>query len=418
VCAQCGGSSFAKETDILDVWFDSGVSHAAVLEQRANLGWPADLYLEGSDQHRGWFHSSLLTAVGTRSRAPYKAVLTHGFVVDAQGKKMSKSIGNIVAPKEVIDKYGAEILRLWVSASDYRDDIRISERILKQLSDAYRRIRNTCRFMLGNLFDFNPDAEALPYEAMLDIDKFALHTLQRLIEKTTRAYQKYEFHVIYHALYNYCTLDLSAFYLDILKDRLYTSPPRSDARRSAQTVMHAILDCIVRLMAPILCFTAEEVWRFMPDCKNKKASVHLTSLPASKEGWRDTALADRWERLLRVRGEVTKAIEQARAQKRVGHSLDSAVTISADDQLYRTLSGYVDDLRSMLIVSKAVLVKGESLSGAYQSSELQGLQIRVEPAEGGKCERCWVHDPAVGADAVHPTLCERCQNALIEGHWE
>ncbi|MBU4504676.1 MAG: isoleucine--tRNA ligase, partial [Proteobacteria bacterium] len=269
VCQKCGHNKFIKETDILDVWFDSGVSHAAVLEQRSNLKWPADLYLEGSDQHRGWFHSSLLTAVGTRGSAPYKSVLTHGFVVDAEGRKMSKSIGNVVAPKKVIDKYGAEILRLWVSASDYRDDIRISENILQQLSDSYRRIRNTCRFMLGNLYDYAPEADRVPYESMPDIDKFALHRLQALIEKTLKAYETFEFHVIYHALYNYCTLDLSAFYLDILKDRLYTSPPQSIERRSAQTVMYIILDSVVRIMAPVLSFTAEEVWEFMPDMKEK-----------------------------------------------------------------------------------------------------------------------------------------------------
>ncbi|MFC1859767.1 isoleucine--tRNA ligase, partial [Thermodesulfobacteriota bacterium] len=223
-CGACGKNAFTKESDILDVWFDSGVSHAAVLEQRSYLRWPADLYLEGSDQHRGWFHSAILTAVGTRNKAPYKAVLTHGYVVDADGKKMSKSLGNIVAPIEVIDKYGAEILRLWVSASDYRDDIRISEKFLKQLSDAYRRIRNTCRFLLGNLSDFDPAKDAVSYASMLEIDKFALHKLQKIIEKTRKAYDAYEFHTIYHSLYNYCTLDLSAFYLDVLKDRLYTFP--------------------------------------------------------------------------------------------------------------------------------------------------------------------------------------------------
>ncbi|MFC1789264.1 isoleucine--tRNA ligase, partial [Thermodesulfobacteriota bacterium] len=259
VCDTCGNNTFVKEDDILDVWFDSGVSHAAVLEDRSNLKWPADLYLEGSDQHRGWFHSSLLTAVGTRGRAPYESVLTHGFVVDAKGKKMSKSLGNVVAPEAVIKKHGAEILRLWVSASDYRDDIRISENILKQLSDAYRRIRNTSRFMLGNLFDFDPSKDMFSYESMPEIDRFALHRLQELIERTRNAYNAYEFHTIYHTLYNYCIVDLSAFYLDILKDRLYTSPPGSSERKSAQTVIYILLDSLSRIMAPILAFTAEEI---------------------------------------------------------------------------------------------------------------------------------------------------------------
>ena len=285
VCKQCGNTTFVKVDDILDVWFDSGVSHAAVLERRPRLKWPADLYLEGSDQHRGWFHSSLLTAVGTRGAAPFESVLTHGFVVDAQGKKMSKSLGNVVAPDEVIKKHGAEILRLWVSASDYRDDIRISENILKQLSDAYRRIRNTSRFMLGNLYDFDPEKNAVPYGSMPEIDRFALHRLQQLIERTLKAYDTYEFHIIYHALYNYCIVDLSAFYLDILKDRLYTSPPESAGRRSAQTVIHILLDTMARLMSPILVFTAEEIWGFMPGSKENASSIHLTSLPAVNKAW-------------------------------------------------------------------------------------------------------------------------------------
>ena len=279
ICDSCGSRTFVKETDILDVWFDSGVSHAAVLESRSNLKWPADLYLEGSDQHRGWFHSSLLTAVGTRNGAPYDAVLTHGFVVDEEGKKMSKSLGNIIAPKAVIDRYGAEILRLWVSATDYRDDIRISEKILKQLSDAYRRIRNTCRFMLGNLYDFDPAKDAVPYESMQEIDRYIVHALQGLIEKTLNAYDSYELHVIYHSLYNFCTLDLSSFYLDILKDRLYTSPQASQKRRSAQTAIYKVLDAIVRVMAPVLPFTAEEVWLYMPSVKEKEESINLARLP-------------------------------------------------------------------------------------------------------------------------------------------
>jgi isoleucyl-tRNA synthetase len=414
VCDKCGGNSFIKETDILDVWFDSGVSHAAVLEQRPNLRWPADLYLEGSDQHRGWFHSSLLTAVGTRDKAPYLSVLTHGFVVDADGKKMSKSVGNIVAPDEVINKYGAEILRLWVSASDYRDDIRISDKILKQLTDAYRRIRNTCRFMIGNLFDFDPEKDAVSYESMAEIDRYSLSRLQDLVEKTLNAYDSYEFHLIYHMLYNYCTLDLSAFYLDILKDRLYTSPPESVGRRSAQTVMHILLDAMVRLMAPILPFTAEEIWRYMPAQKRKEESIHLASAsaPVASELWKDEGLIRKWERILTVRGEVTKALEEGRIKKRIGHSLDAAVTLSADKELYDFLMPYAEDLRAIFIVSKTSLAKEKKLDGAYESCDVNGLSILVEPAPGEKCERCWIHDLSVGSDPEKPSICKRCQNAL------
>jgi isoleucyl-tRNA synthetase len=412
VCKSCGGHSFLKEDDILDVWFDSGVSHAAVLEQRPYLKWPADLYLEGSDQHRGWFHSSLLTAVGTRDRAPYDSVLTHGFVVDADGRKMSKSLGNVIAPREVIEKYGAEILRLWVTASDYREDIRISENILKQLTDAYRRIRNTSRFILGNLNDFDPAKDRVDYDVMPEIDRFALHRLQDLTGKILKAYKDYEFHVIYHGLYNYCTLDLSAFYLDILKDRLYTSPPRSIERRSAQTVMYITLDVITRLMAPILAFTAEEIWSYLPDYPEKPASVHMAALPAVHSEWQDKVLVNNWEQILSVRAEVTKALEQARAKKQIGHPLDAAVSISADSDLKTLLGRYDENLREIFIVSHAELVSEDKLTGAYESDEINGLSIRVEAAGGEKCERCWVHDPAVGTIADHPTICSRCKDAL------
>ncbi|MBW2468179.1 MAG: isoleucine--tRNA ligase [Deltaproteobacteria bacterium] len=413
-CAACGGKSFVKENDILDVWFDSGVSHAAVLEPRADLHWPADLYLEGSDQHRGWFHSSLLTAVGIRKQAPYKAVLTHGFVVDAEGRKMSKSLGNVVAPSEVIDKYGAEILRLWVSATDYREDIRISENILKQLSDAYRRIRNTCRFMLGNLFDFDPAADRVSYEAMPELDRYALHKLQSIIEKTLKAYERYEYHSIYHALHNYCTLDLSAFYLDILKDRLYTSPPKSQARKSAQTVMYDLLDTLVRLMAPLLPFTAEEIWAHMPEYSDKLWSVHLTLLPEANPRWKDESLADKWGMLLKVRAETTKALEEARAKKHVGHPLDATVILSVKDDLYGALEPYADDLRFIFIVSNVSLLKDQNLDDSFVSENVEGLAIKIETAPGKKCERCWVYETSVGSDSNRPTICARCQKSLDE----
>jgi isoleucyl-tRNA synthetase len=411
-CENCGSQAFIKETDILDVWFDSGVSHAAVLEDRDYLRWPAELYLEGSDQHRGWFHSSLLTAVGTRGSAPYKSVLTHGFVVDADGRKMSKSIGNVIAPKKVIDKYGAEILRLWVAASDYRDDIRISENILRQLSDAYRRIRNTSRFMLGNLYDFDPEKDGVPYDEMLKVDQYALHRLYGIIQKTRKAYDIYEFHVIYHALYNFCTLDLSAFYLDILKDRLYTSPPTSVARRSAQTVMHAILDAMARMMGPILPFTAEEIWKYMPGRVGQGESIHLQRLPEAVSAWKNDALAKKWKLLLDIRGEVTKALEEARTRKLIGHPLDAAVTLSVDAESYDILKDYAEDLRFILIVSHADLTREPLGDYAFQSEEIEGLSIEVAPSQGEKCERCWTHSPSVGSNEGFLTICDRCVGTI------
>ena len=411
-CQSCGKSQFRKENDILDVWFDSGVSHAAVLEQRENLQWPADLYLEGTDQHRGWFQSSLLTAVGNRGKAPYKSVLTCGFVVDAEGKKMSKSLGNFIAPDVLIQKYGAEILRLWVSASDYQDDIRISENILKQLSDAYRRIRNTSRFMLGNLFDFDPVVNGVDYSQMMEIDRFALHRLQSLIAKVKKGYERYEFHQIYHALFNFCTLDLSAFYLDILKDRLYTSTPNSLERRSAQTVMHILLNTMAKLMAPILSFTAEEIWSHMPQCKDKTTSIHLSEMPVVNASWMDDTLGKSWELILAIRAEVTKVLETARVNKVIGHSLDARVVLHADKGLFEKLQPYKKELATLFIVSEAFLQEpGQENTGA-QETGMKELKVAVLAASGDKCDRCWIHDTSVGASTPHPTLCRRCETAL------
>ncbi len=411
-CPDCKSHDFEKETDILDVWFDSGVSHAAVLEQRDNLKWPADMYLEGSDQHRGWFHSSLLTAVGTRGKAPYKSVLTHGFTVDAEGRKMSKSVGNTIAPGEVIRTHGAEILRLWVSATDYRDDIRISDNILKQLSDAYRRIRNTCRFILGNLYDFNPKTDAVPYDSMLEIDQYALTRLQDVIQKAQNAYDQYEFHIIYHALHNYCAMDLSAFYLDVLKDRLYTAPPKSLERRSAQTAMHIIGDAVSKIMAPVLSFTAEEIWTHMPGAEEKARSIHLTSLPAVNEKWQNKDLEARWNLLLSVRSEVTRALEEARNQKKIGHSLDADVTLCADGKLYAELLADADELKTIFIVSYVSLVKFDQRTPEFGQTALEGLAIRIEGAKGVKCQRCWIYDETVGSDVQNPEICHRCRQAL------
>lgn len=412
LCPHCQGKRFRREMDILDVWFDSGVSHAAVLEGRNYLAWPADMYLEGSDQHRGWFHSALLTAAGPREKAPYRSVLTHGFVVDGKGEKMSKSKGNVVAPKEIIAQNGAEILRLWVAASNYQDDIRISEEILKQLIDAYRRIRNTSRFMLGNLADFDPRRDTVAYDDMEEIDRFALHRLQDLVKEVRRAYETFEFHLAYHGLYNYCTLDLGAFYLDVLKDRLYTFPPRSPGRRSAQSALYVILDTLTRLKAPILAFTADEVWQYMPKGEHMPASVHLADMPEVNRAFVDARLAKRWEAILKLRAEVTKALEQARATKQIGHSLDAAVAIALPEGYFEGEGPTPEALRTIFIVSEVTVVAGDRPQGAFQSDSVPGLAILVSRADAEKCERCWLHDGSVGRNDAHKTICARCVEAL------
>jgi isoleucyl-tRNA synthetase len=408
-CPKCGSRTLEKEMDILDVWFDSGVSHAAVLEPNPKLSSPADMYLEGSDQHRGWFHSSLLESVGSRGRAPYKNVLTHGFVVDGQGRKMSKSVGNVVAPEEVIKKFGAEILRLWVAAQDYRDDIRISQEILNRLAEAYRRIRNTCRYILGNLSDFDPAVDAVSLEMMPEIDRWALHQLELLKEKVITSYHEYEFHVLYHAVNGFCTVEMSSFYLDILKDRVYTSKTGSVARRSAQTVMYRILDALVRLMAPVLSFTADEVWGYMPG--KRESSVHLAEFPVLTPEVKDDRLVERWERLMKVRGEVSKALELSRVEKVIGHSLDAAVIIAAPAELLAFLAPYAEDLKSVFIVSKVALSGDPELEG-YVADGIEGVRIKVAAAPGAKCERCWCYDEEIGNDPEHPALCPRCLAAV------
>jgi isoleucyl-tRNA synthetase len=409
VCGKCGHNGFTKEMDILDVWFDSGVSHAAVLEQRPYLGSPADMYLEGSDQHRGWFHSSLLAAVGTRGIAPYKSVLTHGFVVDGAGKKMSKSTGNVVAPEEVIKKFGAEILRLWVAAQDYRDDIRISQEILQRLSDAYRRIRNTARYILGNLHGFDPAADSVPDGDLLEIDRWALSRLEGLVGRVERSYEECEFHVLYHAVHNFCSVDMSAFYLDVLKDRLYTAPTRSRARRSAQTAMYRILDALTRLIAPVLSFTADEIWADLPD--RREASVHLAHFPRFETSLLDAELEARYDKLLAVRSDVSKALELARGDKLIGHSLDARVLLDAPAGEWRELlEKHRDELATLCIVSQVELTAG--LEGAIPGEAVQGLGVRVEKAAGEKCERCWNYATTIGESDEHPTVCHRCREAL------
>ncbi len=411
-CPNCGTINFKKEEDILDVWFDSGVSFASVLEKRDYLTYPADLYVEGSDQHRGWFQSALLTSAGTREKPPYKNVLTHGFVVDAEGKKMSKSLGNVIAPHEVIEKYGAEILRLWVVASDYRDDVKLSSEILERLSEAYRKIRNTCRYLIANLYDFNSENDSITYEKQLEIDRWALHQLQKLIDTVIKYYERLEFHSVYHAIYNFCTVDMSAFYLDVIKDRLYVAPKASLTRRSVQTTLVQIIDVLVRLIAPVLSFTAEEMWSYMRVSGNGDQSVHMTQFPVIDYSLINEDLQKKWDTILAVRGEVNKALELARRQKLIGHSLDAEVIISVPADLYTFLNQYLSELETIFIVSKASLTKEEALPGAYESTELDGVRIYILRASGRKCERCWKYHITVGEDRSHPTICKRCVEVI------
>ena len=415
VCAKCGGRSYRKETDILDVWFDSGCSHAAVLETHAQLRWPADIYLEGSDQHRGWFHSSLLEAVGTRGRPPYRAVLTHGFVVDGDGRKMSKSIGNTVAPDDVIAKHGAEVLRLWAAGEDYTGDIRLSDEILGQLAEAYRRVRNTCRFLLGNLADYEPSRSVVPDQALRGLDAWAMLRLHRTIERVRKAYETYEFHLAFQSLHNFCAVDLSALYLDVLKDRLYASAADDPKRRAAQTACYRILDALVRLMAPILTFTAEEVWDHFR-VAGKARSVHLTDFPAVDPKWLHEDVEREWEVWLRVRGAVARALEQARGAKLIGAALDARVTLYVSDPVLRVEPADEPTLRELFIVSQLDIVRAPLAPGLATAADrvvvretgVSGLGVEVRHADGQKCARCWTWSPAVGRDPEHPALCERC----------
>ncbi len=411
-CKKCGKNNLEKEMDILDVWFDSGVSHAAVLRQRKDLAWPADMYLEGSDQHRGWFQSSLLTSVATTGQAPYRTVLTHGFTMDGAGKKMSKSAGNIIAPQEVIDKYGAEVLRLWVSSVNYQDDQRISQEILNHLAEAYRRIRNTSRYLLGNLSDFDPEKDRVADNDLLEIDRWALLRLQKLTQRVEKAYDDLEFHMVFHSIHNFCAVDMSAFYLDILKDRLYTARTKSVERRSGQTAMHAILSSMVRLMAPVLSFTADEVWSYMNESAKPK-SVFLASFPKVEEKYLNAALEERWEKIIAVRGETAKVLEALRRDKKIGHSLDSKVTLYASPELYDFLCGYQKDLAFIFIVSSVEIAKeAEAPADTYASELVKGLKIAAGPAKGEKCGRCWMYSETVGTVKEHPGICARCAENL------
>jgi isoleucyl-tRNA synthetase len=410
-CARCGGQRFRRETDTLDVWFDSGCSHAAVLETRPELHWPAELYLEGSDQHRGWFHSSLLESMATRGRPPYRAVLTHGFFVDAEGRKMSKSVGNAISLDDLLPRYGAEILRLWVTSEDYTEDIRVSLEILDRLADAYRRIRNTFRFLLGNLYDFEPRRDRQPYARLEEVDRFILDRLARLIDRVTRVYDQYQFHTVFHSVHNFCAVDLSALYLDVIKDRLYTSAAGDPRRRAAQTVCYEVFGALARLMAPLMAFTAEEAWRHLPGPRSE--SVHLERFPEVPLEWIDDTLDHEWDRLLEVRREVAKALELARTRKLIGSGLEASVRIAgAPEDLPALLRAKQDVLQTLFIVSGVELGGRGPASVQYESQEIPGLTIEVDRAPGDKCERCWTRSPSVGRNAAHPSLCDRCVNVI------
>ncbi|MGL1931863.1 MAG: isoleucine--tRNA ligase [Desulfotalea sp.] len=407
---KCGCATFIKEEDILDVWFDSGTSFAAVCELRDELKAPADLYLEGSDQHRGWFQSSLLAATGTRGWAPFKGVLTHGYVVDGKGKKMSKSVGNVVAPQEVIDKYGAEVLRLWVSSEDYRGDVKVSDEIIKQVSDSYRKIRNTIRYFLGNLNDFNPEENRVEIAQMSELDRWALTRFEELRKKIIESYERYEFHAIHQSINYFCGVTMSSFYLDILKDGLYVAGTDSVSRRASQTVLYDILDGLLRLMSPILSFTASDAWNSLHRLTEKddlETSVMFADFPAAIDTGFTVIEDEKWQRIIKVRSEMTKALEIARRDKVIGHSLEAEVLLKSDGDLADFISKEWDTLRDVSIVSAMSILDGEE-GETFKSEDLPGLEVLIRLAPGIKCERCWIHSTTVGDNTDHPEICDRC----------
>ena len=397
-CPECGCTEFKKETDIMDVWFDSGSTHESVIAER---GLPeTNLYLEGSDQYRGWFQSSLLTSVATKGKAPYKEVLTHGYTVDGQGRKMSKSEGNVIAPQTMIKEYGADILRLWVLSSDYQSDVSISKDIMKQVAEVYRKIRNTARYILGNINDFDVN-NPVKYEDLQELDKWALMKLNQLIKDCTKAFDEYDFNKAYQALNTFCVVDMSNFYLDIIKDRLYTRKKDSMERRAAQTAMYEILSSLVRIIAPMTSFTAEEIWKHMPHKENEnKESIMLEYWPETKEEYENKELEEKWNKIIKVKEEAAKALEMARAEKIIGHSLNAKVIINADKENYEFLKGKEDLLQEVFIVSGVELNESEEFS------------VEVKTADGEKCERCWMYSTTVGEDKENPTICHKCSEAL------
>jgi isoleucyl-tRNA synthetase len=409
---SCGAEKWRKENDILDVWFDSGSSHLAVLKGNE---WPADVYLEGPDQYRGWFHSSLLIAVGIRDKAPYRGVVTHGWTLDEQGRPMSKSLGNVVLPTEICDKWGADLLRLWVGSQEYQADVKMSERVMTQLSEAYRKIRNTIRFALGNLNDFDPSRDVVANEQLDDLDRWMLERTADLVKKCREWYAAFEFHRVYHAIHDFCVVDLSAFYYDVLKDRLYTKAANNKSRRSGQTAVWKITGALVKMLAPILVFTSEEAWKFLPRAAGEPASVHIALLPEEAELRTGIApeKANTWELLAKVRGEVLKALEVARNEKKLINSgLEAKVLLTADLELKAKLKQYLSHLPGLFIVSQVELLSAGS--GEFRSEAVPGLEVSVQRADGKKCDRCWNYSVHVGENSRYPTVCERCSEAIAE----
>ena len=419
VCPHCGKAhGFTKETNTLDGWFDSGSSHYAVLECRENETWPSDIYLEGGDQYRGWFQASLLTAVGSTgiAKAPFKAVLTHGWVVDGEGKAMHKSLGNSISPDDIVKKYGAELVRLWAASSDYHADVRCSENIFKQLSESYRKIRNTARIMMANLGDFDPDTNIVAFDDMLEIDQWIVAETNNLVKLCLESYDEYEFHIVYHAINKFCTIELSKLYIDITKDRLYVEKADSTARRSGQSALYHVLNVIVRLLAPVISFTAEEIWKAMPHEKSDRVeSVFLNDMPRYSKAFADEtqALCAKWDKLFEYRDDVMKALEIARADKMIGKSLDAKVTVyTNDDEAYAVLSAFADKLAETYITSGATVVKGEAPEGAFTETQT-GIAVKVENADGCKCGRCWSYSTEGVSDDEGGFLCERCRKILL-----
>jgi isoleucyl-tRNA synthetase len=411
---SCGEAKWRKETDILDVWFESGSSNLAVLQRRE--GKPrADVYLEGPDQFRGWFQSSLMVAIGVDGIRPYDEVVTHGWTLDEKGRPMSKSLGNSMEPREICEKWGADLLRVWVSSQDYTADVRLSDAVMTQLAEAYRKIRNTFRFALSNLYDFDQEGDAVPDADLWEMDAWMLRRTGALVRQCREWYANFEFHRVYHALHDFCAVDLSAFYFDVLKDRLYTFAPRNLGRRSAQTAMYRIASALVRLIAPTLAFTSEEVWKHFPSSSSKTESVHMSMFPAAEDFERafDSSRSAAWDRLLTVREEVLRALEPARAAKTISGGLEARVTLVASGELLDLLRKYAAYLPGLFIVSQVEIAEGH-VEGAAPAPNLEGLQIRIERAKGAKCERCWNYSTHVGESADYPTACERCLAALAE----
>jgi isoleucyl-tRNA synthetase len=408
-CGKCGGGKFRKSTDILDVWFDSGSSHLGVLNEKFGLPWPCDLYIEGPDQYRGWFQSSLLVGVGLKGGSPYRQCATHGWTLDGEGRAMSKSVGNIIEPETIVKQYGAEVLRLWVASQEFTEDVRISETILARLSEAYRKLRNTFRFTLGNLADFDPASDALPAGELLELDQWVLLRAEKLVSECRAWYDELAFHKVYHAIYDFATSDLSALYFDVLKDRLYTAAPRSRARRSAQTVLYRLTYALVRLLSPILTFTTEEVWGHIRRPEGEVASVHLALFPEPGELARGLTAQHRkraknWDRLMEVRDHVLKSLEAARQEKFIGAPLEACVNLKAGGDLYTLLDSYAAELAALFIVSEVRLERHPE----------KVLSVHVARAEGVKCERCWKYTADVGSVAELPTVCGACAAAVAE----